>query len=159
MKRIALAAILLLSVVSAHAAAVGSRGGKKAITRRIDASGYPIGFSDDIPWKVFESTQVGAYQVVDESGVAPKVGMVGLICISTTATTEYMVIYDTTVVATGLTSAAAGVRMAPPFMGSSTAAKCLTLNAEFTSGLAVYESTSAAYGGVYVYWRELGSYR
>ena len=157
MTRFLLLSILLSSSVFANAAAIGSRGGKKQGFRIADPSGYPLADSDDKPWKVFETTQTGQFQVTDESGVAPKSGMVRQVCISSMPTTEYMNVYDSNTVA-GLSYGSLGVRLGPPFMGATAKAQCLQLNAEFTSGLVVEISTQTnpgSWGSGYVYWREL----
>lgn len=159
MKNIMIAVALLLSFASvSHAAAVGSRGGKKSVARMIDSSGGPILTNDDKPWKVFESTITGQFQVTDESGVAPKQGMVSKVCMSTAATNIYVVVYDTNTTS-GVSLTSSGIRLGPPLLGSTTLAQCLTLNALFTSGLVIEFSTATPYGGGYVYWRELGGYR
>lgn len=160
LKNSMIAAVFLLLCGQAHSAAIGARGGKKSVARMIDSSGYPIQFNDDKPWKVFESTGVNPIRVVDESGVAPVQGMVRQICLSTAATSVYAVAYDSGTTGYGtLSVTAAGARIAPPLVASATVTQCLQVNALFTSGLWVELSAASGYGGVYVYWRELGGYR
>lgn len=159
MKKILSAAMfLLLCGLQAHAAAVGSRGGKKQILRTLDASGNPLAFNDDKPWKIFESTQANTVLLVDESGVAPKQGMIRQICLSTAATTAFGVVYDSNTVS-GLSIASSGVRIAPPIVASATLTQCIQVNALFTSGAVVEMNTGIPYGGFYVYWRELGGFK
>ena len=159
MRAIHLLVALLVSSSIANAAAIGSRGGKKLGYGIRDYSGYPIMDSDDKPWKVFETTQTGQFQILDEAGVAPKQGMVRQVCISSvSATTEYVVVYDSNT-ATGENLTVPGIRLGPPFIGSTTKASCLQLNAQFNSGLVIEVSTqtgTGASGSAYVYWRELG---
>ncbi len=158
-KTLLIAMLLALCGVQSHAAAVGSRGGKKSVVRMLDASGNPIVFNDDKPWKVFESTQPNTVLLVDEAGVAPKQGMIRQICMSTAATTTFGVIYDSNTIA-GLSIASSGVRLAPPLVGSTTLTQCLQVNALFTSGVVVESNAAAGPStGVYVYWRELGGFR
>lgn len=159
-----IAAVLLLLCGQAHAASVSTIGGKKSVARMIDSSGGPIGFNDDKPWKVFESTGINATQIVDETGVAPKQGMVNKICLSSAAVTSWAAVYDSssTASSTGtLGQTVNGKRLGPVIIGQAAVEHCLTLNALFTSGLFVeiYPSALGAPGGVYVYWRELGGYR
>lgn len=148
----------VLCGAQAHALAVGSRGGKKSVARMIDSSGGPITFNDDKPWKVFESTGIGQIQLVDESGVAPKQGMIGKVCIGTAPVTTWGVVYDSNTV-TGTMSTATGLRLFPPVPASTTLLQCFTVNALFTSGAVVEVSAAMAQNGFYVYWRELGGYR
>ena len=166
MKKITMLFALILSLYGVQAqagTAVGARGGKKAVARMLDSSGGPIGFNDDKPWKVYESTSVGPFLVVDESGVAPKQGMINRVCIGTAPVSAWAVVYDTNTIA-GPDVTDAGIRISPLLIGSATATQCFTLNALFTSGAAVEISAgmvpvAGLGGGVYVYWRELGGYR
>ena len=158
MKTILMLVAMALCGVQAHAAAVGSRGGKKPVSRMNDSNGNPVLFNDDKPWKVFESTQANTVLLVDENGIAPKQGMVRQICLSTAATTAFGVVYDSNTTA-GLSIASAGVRIAPPIVASTTLTQCLQVNALFTSGLVIEGNTGIPYGGVYVYWRELGGFK
>ncbi len=162
MKTASLIALLMFAVSISHSAAIGSRGGKKPVLGINDASGNDLLIDDEKPWKVFESTQTGRFQVVDESGVAPKQGMVRQVCISTViATTEYVVAYDSNTTS-GVNVNTQGIKLGPPFMGTTTKATCLQLNALFTSGLVIEVSTqtgTGASGSGYVYWRDLGSYK
>ncbi len=162
MKIASLIALFLFVSSTSHSAAIGSRGGKKAVLGINDASGNDLLVDDDKPWKVFESTQIGRFQVVDESGVSPKQGTVRQVCISSViATTEFIVAYDSNTTA-GVNSTIPGIRLGPPFVGSTTKASCLQLNALFTSGLVIEVSTqtgAGSSGSGYVYWRELGAYK
>lgn len=156
---IALGALLVFIGSSAHAAAVGSRGGKKSGIRRMDSSGNPVAFGDDVAWKVFESTGIGPTLLVDEAGIAPKQGMINRVCIGTAAATNWYVVYDSNTVS-GLGITSNGVRMSPALVGQTTLAQCFSMNALFTSGVVVDSNYAAsAGGGIYVYWRELGGYR
>lgn len=162
-KTLLIAMLLALCGVQAHAAAVGSRGGKKNGIRRNDPSGNAILFGDDVAWKVFESTQANGVQVVDESGVAPKQGIIHMVCLSTNAVTTWAIVYDTntaTGLAGGVGQSTYGIALTPPIPASTTLLTCSpVLNALFTSGAAVALNVGIAQGGVYVYWRELGGYR
>lgn len=163
MKKILFVAMLLAFCgVQAQAAAVGSRGGKRSVARMNDSSGYPISFNDDKPWKVFESTSATLVRLVDEAGVAPTQGMIYQVCIGTAAVTNWAVIYDTNTVS-GPDITDVGIKIAPPFIPSTTLVQCFQLNALFTSGVVVEKQAVAGAGGsdggVWVYWRELGGYR
>lgn len=171
MKRnlIVVAVLALLAAVSPRAqaagAAVGSRGGKKSVVRMNDANGNPVLFNADKPWKVFEASASGLSQLVDESGVAPKQGMIHQVCIGTAATTGYAVVYDTNTASGAVALTTAGVKLHPALAYSTSLTQCFTFDAMFTSG-AVVELGAAAVGngavpggGAYVYWRELGGYR
>lgn len=155
MKKFILALAVLATVVgSAHAIAIGARGGQKAMTRSIDANGQPIAFNADKPWNVFELAYSAAVtQVVDNKGNAPKVGIVGRVCLESAATsalaaTEWAKVYDaSTIAATSVT----GSLLAPALMRVSGVATCTDLNAQFTSGL-VLQNLDAA-GATYVYWK------
>ena len=157
------ALILALTVVSqsAMASAVGASGGKKNVERMRDGSGNPVLFNDDKPWKVFEVKDTStAAQLVDESSVAPKQGMIKRICLESApvipAAGDNVLIFDTATVAdTSVTGA--GRRIAPPIQRLSGVEKCVELNALFTAGVGVKNGT--AVGGTYVYWRELGGSR
>ncbi len=112
---------------------------------------------------MFESTDTGRVQVVDENGVAPKQGMVRQICISSVTTTDaYVVIYDSNTVA-GNNVSTPNIKLGPQLQGATTKPLCLQLNVEFTSGLVIEISTKTspgASGSGYVYWRELtGEYK
>ncbi len=162
-KTLLIAMLLALCGVQVHAAAVGSRGGKKNGIRRADSSGNPVLFSDDVAWKVFESTQANGVQILDESGVAPKQGVIHMVCLSTNAVTTWAIVYDSNT-ATGLASGAGqstyGIALMPPLAASTTLLSCTpVLNALFTSGAVIALNSGIAQGGVYVYWRELGGYR
>lgn len=161
MKKLFLAAMFLLFCgvqVHAAASAVGSRGGKRSVARMIDSSGGPLNFSDDKPWKVFESTGIGVARVADESGAFPTHGMLRQICVSTGATSNFVIAYDSNT-ATGLSPSSNGVRLAPPIVMQTTLAQCVTVNALFTSGLVMEVREVLPQGGAYFYWRELGGYR
>lgn len=149
--------VLALCGAQAHAIAVGSRGGKKSVARMGDSSGFPIGFNDDKPWKVYVSTQSGAVQIVDESGVNPRQGMLYQVCLGTGAVTTWAVAHDSNTI-TGLGQLTAGTQLTPLFPASATLVQCQQFNAMFTSGL-VIETSVALPTGALVYWRELGGYR
>ncbi len=167
MKKILMLVGLVLALgVSAQALtaggnAVGAGGGKKAVSRMLDANGNPITFNDDKPWKVFafEYATTPA-QLVDESGVAPKQGLVKRICLESApalvGATDNVVVWDTLAVA-GMTISGVGRRIAPPIMRLSSVEKCVEINAEFTSGIGVMQGVST--GSSYIYWRELGGYK
>jgi hypothetical protein len=159
--------LLVLAVLApfcaelALATAVNAGGGKKSVARMNDSSGYPISFNDDKPWKVFElKDTTTAAQVLDESGVAPKQGMVKRVCLESApaipSASDYAYLWDT-VTAADMVITGAGRRIAPPIQRLSGVEKCVELNALFTSGLGIDQGT--AVGSVYVYWRELGGYR
>lgn len=167
MKKILIAAMfLVLYGAQGHTAAVSSAGGKKSVARMLDSSGGPIMFNDDKPWKVFESTGPGAAfanQIVDESGVAPKQGIINKICLSSAPTTTWASVYDSSTTATltgNLGISIVNKRLAPALNGSTTSQQCLTVNSLFTSGAFLEVSTNlSGPGGAYVLWRELGGYR
>ena len=146
----------------ATATAVGAGGGKKAVNRSLDASGNPVMFNDDKPWKVFEfAYQTAPAQLVDESAVAPKQGLVKRVCLESSVaaiatTSEIIVLWDTSTVA-AMTMAGTGRRIAPPFPRASGTVACTEINAMFTSGLGVM--SNVATGSAYIYWRELGGAR
>lgn len=162
MKMLTMLVVLALCVPQfAAAVSVSSGGGKKSVARMLDSSGGPLSFNDDKPWKVFEvNATASAVQVVDESGVAPKQGMVKRVCVETGSTlTSVMlavVLWDTATAA-GVTLGGAGYRIMPPLMRATLTVTCTEVNALFTSGVAVLHSS--AIGSTYVYWRELGGYR
>lgn len=154
MKKFLLAlAVLTAGVVSAHAVAIGARGGQKAMTRTLDANGQPVTFTDDKPWNVFEVAYTAvATQVLDNKGNAPKVGIVGRVCLETglagVAQNEWAAIYDaSTVIGTSVT----GSRLAPPMVRATATVTCTSINAQFTSGLVIQNLD--ANGSTYVYWR------
>lgn len=158
-KTLIVAMLLALCGVQVRAAAVSSAGGKKQVIRMNDANGNPILFDTDKPWKVFESTGVGAVQIVDESGVAPKQGMVGRLLLSTGAVSNYCVLADSNTTS-GLTSVTTGKFLTAPFAYQTSLGQDLVIGALFTSGLVVINNANvSAPGGCYVYWRELGGYR
>lgn len=135
--------------------ATGSGGGKKSVARMNDSSGYPIQFNDDKPWKVFEvNATATAAQLVDEGGVAPKQGMVHRVCVESGS--ALAIVWDT-VTAADISASGSGRRILPPVLASAAAVVCVDINALFTSGIGVKNTT--AVGSTYVYWRELGGYR
>ncbi len=154
--------VLALCAGYVGATAIGAGGGKKSVGRMNDSSGYPIQFNNDKPWKVFEVANTAtAAQVVDEDGVAPKQGMLHKVCVeSGTAAGDaflgQMAIVWDTVTAADMTVVGTGRRIIAP-MSRATTAWCLEINALFTSGLGI--KNSSAVGSTYVYWRELGGYR
>lgn len=159
-----LMALMVLALCAgqyAGAVAIGAGGGKKSVARMIDNSGGPVMFSDDKPWKVFEVKDTAtAAQVVDESGVAPKQGMVKRVCLESAAAipaASDSVIFWDTVTAADMATGGGSRRIMPPVMRVSGAEHCLEVNAMFTSGLGVKQGASV--GSTYVYWRELGGNR
>ena len=161
MKTLMTLMVLAICAGQAFATAVNSGGGKKSVARMNDSSGYPIQFNDDKPWKVFEVKDTStAAQLVDESSVAPKQGMVKRVCLESAAAipaaSDSVVFWDT-VTAADIATSGAGRRIMPPVMRVSGVEKCLEVNALFTSGLGIKQGASV--GSTYVYWRELGGYR
>lgn len=145
----------------AQAVATGTGGGKKSVARMNDSSGNPVLFSDDKPWKVFEVAYTAtAAQVVDEAGVAPKQGMIKRVCRETGTTgsahLEYVLLWDT-ITASDIAYATTGRRLAPPLPRATLTVECTEINALFTAGAAIKNSSAA--GSTYVYWRELGGSR
>ncbi len=173
MKTILVGLVLAMSAV-AHANvavtvgnAVGANGGKKQTARMIDASGYPIVFNDDKPWKVFSlEYQTGPAQLLDESGVAPKQGLIKRICMDSAPAiplaADWAMVWDTSAgnasgIGPGAGVLTAGRRIAPTIQRVSGVEKCVELNVMFTSGLELLQG--AATGSTYIYWRELGGSR
>lgn len=164
MKMILMVGLVLALGASAHAAggvAVGAGGGKKAVSRMLDANGNPIVFNDDKPWKVFAfEFQTTPAQLVDEAGVAPKQGLIKRVCLESgpavVAANDWAIVWDT-LTASNMTAGGAGHRVAPPLVRVASATYCLEINAEFTSGAGVMQGLSA--GSTYIYWRELGGYK
>lgn len=157
------ALILAASLIGqfAQAVATGTGGGKKQLGRSMDPNGYPLALSEDKAWKVFEVAYTAtAAQIVDESGVAPKQGMIGKVCLETgtsgSAHLENVLLWDT-ITASDIAFATTGRRLSPPLPRATLTAECTTLNALFTAGAAV--KNSSAVGSTYVYWRELGGSR
>ena len=145
----------------AHAVATGTGGGKKSVAGMRDSSGYAVAFNDDKPWKVFEVAYTAtAEQLVDEAGVAPKQGMIRRVCRETgttgTAHLENVLLWDT-ITAADISFATTGRRLAPPLPRATLTAECTEINALFTAGVGI--KNSSAVGSTYVYWRELGGYR
>ncbi len=148
---------LLVGVSSASALSVSVAGGKKALARTLDSSGYPIGINDDKGWKVFEIIGTTEVQVLDEVSVAPKQGILNRVCVETgVLSVDYALVWDTTA-ATGL--AGANRRLMPAqYSGTSSIFNCTpALNALFTAGLRGANSSSQ--GHMYIYWRGLGDVR
>ena len=145
----------------AQAVATGTGGGKKALFRTMDANNYPLAIDDDKAWKVFEVFNTAtAAQIVDENGVAPKQGMIKKVCRETGTTgsahLEYVLLWDT-ITAADMALATSGRRLAPPLPRATLTVECTDLNALFTAGAGV--KNSSAVGSTYVYWRELGGSR
>lgn len=157
--------ILALGAQASHAVnatggnAVGAGGGKKAVSRMLDANGNPITFNDDKPWKVFAfEFQTAPAQLVDETNVAPKQGLIKRICLESApatpvAASDWAIIWDT-LTAANMTAGGPGRRLAPPIMRVSSLQSCVEINALFTSGVGVMQGQAA--GSTYIYWRELG---
>lgn len=162
MKKLKMILVLALCVPQvAQAVAIGANGGKKSVSRMNDASGNPVLFSDDKPWKVFEVFGTATIaQLVDESSVAPKQGMIKRVCvesgISASSIPNFALIFDSAVAA-DTSLVLGGRRLAPPLTVLSLTSQCWEINALFTSGAAVKNNTAT--GSTYVYWRELGGYR
>lgn len=154
MKKFLLTLLVLGSAVAAHAIAIGARGGQKLMTRTLDANGQPVGFTQDKPWNVFELAYSNVVtQVVDNKGNAPKVGIVGRVCLESAATavlalTQWAKVYDAS---TTVATSATGSLLAPPLMRASAIQSCTDINAQFTSGLVLQNFDTN--GATYVYWR------
>lgn len=149
MKKFLLALVVLALGTAAHAVAIGAHGGQKSMSRTLDANGQPVAFTADKPWNVFEVAYTATVtQVVDNKGNAPRVGILGKVCLESGLTTVNTQIYDaSSTVATGLT----GFRMAPPLVAVTQVMSCTDINGQFTSGLVIQNSGST--GSTYVYWK------
>lgn len=153
-----IAVVLALGLVGSKASAlsVSVGGGKiKSASRSIDSSGNPVMFNDDKAWKVFELYGTTEVQVTDESGAAPKNGILHKICvISGNPVLDFALVWDTSSQTGGV--GVANRRLLPPFYPLSvTQLTCSNdLNALFTAGLR--GANSQASGMVYIYWRGLG---
>ena len=157
MKMILVGLVLALSGVSAHAAsgAPAAGGSIYPIARTLDASGNPVQFNEDKPWKVFAfEYQTAPAQVVDGSGKAPKTGLIGRICLESAPAiplaADWAILWDTSVAA-NMTASGTGHRLAPPIMRVSGVQSCLDVRAEFKSGLGIMQG--AATGSSYIYWK------
>ncbi len=156
MKTILTMLVLALGVQAyAASGAPGTAGGVKPMARTMDANGNPVLFSQDKPWKVFALEYATAgVQVVDERGLAPKVGIIGRICLESApaipAAADWAIVWDT-ITAANMTASGTGRRIAPPFQRVSGVQACTEINAQFTSGLGIMQG--AATGSTYVYWR------
>jgi len=150
--------VLALCGVSAHAAAGAVSAGESTlakITRTLDASGEPVLFNDDKPWKVFAfEYQTTPVQVVDGEGKAPKVGLIDRICVESSVaaitTADWAIVWDTSVAA-GMSASGTGHRLAPPIQRASGVTFCQEIRAEFKFGLGVMQNLST--GSTYVYWK------
>ena len=157
MKKILMIVGLILAVRGAAFAASGDPNSvtKSGYPRSVDGSGNPIQFNQDKPWNVFalEYATAGA-QVVDERGLAPKVGLVGRICLESApaiaATSDWAILWDTGVAA-NMTASGTGRRIFPPVQRVSGVEHCVAGNTRHTPGLGVM--AGATTGSTYVYWK------
>lgn len=158
MKMILVGLVLALCGVSVHASGVAVSAGESTlakITRTNDASGNPVLFNDDKPWKVFAfEYQTTPVQVVDGQGKAPKNGIIDRICLESAPaiplTSDWVQVWDTNVAA-NMTAAGTGHRVAPPIVRLSGVQSCLDIRSEFKFGLGVMQG--AATGSSYIYWK------
>ena len=152
--------ILMVLVLAIGGAAFAASGNPNSVTksgypRSVDGSGNPFVISNDKPWNVFalEYATAGA-QVVDDRGNAPKVGLVGRICLESApaiaAANDWAILWDTGVAA-NMTANGTGRRIFPPVQRVSGVEHCVDVNARFTTGLGIM--AGATTGSAYVYWK------
>lgn len=155
---------LAAMAVNSYALSVSVAGGKKDINRSKDASGNPLMFNDDKGWKVFANELATAeIQVTDESGVAPKQGILHKICVESGSAAQWALVWDTSAITSaGTASAAAAVvnrKLFPAVFSQTSASYGCTpdINAVFTAGLRTINSDATV--RTYIYWRGLGDVR
>jgi hypothetical protein len=114
--------------------------------------------NDDVGWKVWVSTDASARQVTDELGNPAVAGIVRMVCVSSGATTDYAVLYDSASVS-GLTTANqatnVGEELLPAINRSSASlyACSSAVFVQFWQGLVVLQSGITGIGTTHVYWR------
>lgn len=169
MKKLKYALTLMLAITAIMAiarpspvlaTAIGVNGTVQNRVVSIDGNGRELQLPD-VGYKVFEvhRTATGA-QVTDERGKTPTNGLLHMVCVESgtagTAPYEYALVFDElTSAAIGYpTGATSGRKLLPPVQRATSTERCVTVDAQFTSGLFVLNSS--AVGATYVYWRPIG---
>lgn len=162
-KIVAVIALVLVGGVMGQFARAGATSANATVQARAvpkDGNGVPFLTHSEIGYKVFVTTSVSPTQVLDENGAAPSSGLLHQVCVSSGATTEWAVLYDSapTSVAPGFTGgamAANGIyELAPAINRVAASEHCSPfLEAQFNYGLVTYLPVSAGGGTVHVYWR------
>ena len=134
--------------------AIGAAGTLQDRTPAMDGNGRTM-TNEQVGKKVFEVIDSSAiFRVSDESGRYPTNGTLERVCISSGATSEFVVVADTNT-NTGLTVATTGKRLMPPLHRATNADRCTPkLDAQFTSGIGALQNNIS--GSYYIYWRPNG---